>query len=63
MSRDHLKRTPHKISELQWWYEEPLGISVVAELRDSENNYLSTTQTKIKWSALRAALKRLDKKK
>lgn len=62
MSTKHLQREPHEIDDNRWWYEEPGGILVVAEVTDGKGDYLGTTQTTIKWSALRAAMKRLDKK-
>ena len=62
MSKKHLELNPHEIDEFHWWYEEQQGISVVAEAREGGSKYLGTTVTRIKWSAIRAALKRLDKK-
>jgi hypothetical protein len=58
MSRDHLKLWPHNINENWWWYEEPQGICVV-----HHQGTKGAAMVNISWRSLRAALKRLDKKK
>lgn len=42
-----------------WYYEEPLGLVVVTEVRD-ENGYPTTVQFRITWEQVRASLKRLE---
>ncbi|MFA5056529.1 MAG: hypothetical protein WC485_00310 [Opitutaceae bacterium] len=57
MSNKHLQLKPHRFKNRDgWWYEEPEGIMVVV--------YESGQHTiaRIRWSSLRAALKRKDKK-
>ena len=60
MSKSDLKLTPHRPAGRDdvWWYEENDGIYVVMEGKDGA---IANT-TKIKWSSLRAALARKDKK-
>lgn len=62
MSKKHLSRKPHSISNDHWWYEENAGMNVVVSCTDNHGNYVETKQILIRWSGIRAALKRKDKK-
>lgn len=63
MTKD-LSRTPHKIrgTTRAWFYEEEQGICVVQDLYCSLKGYQGTRSVLIPWRAIRAALKRLEKK-
>ena len=69
MSESHLQVQSHDVRAKQrspstkaaWWYEEPTGIHVIAELRGDNGMFLGTTQVQIPWRSIRAALARLDK--
>lgn len=50
--KNKLSREPIQINKDSWYYEEYGGITVVCELRDINQNYLGTTQTKIPWKKL-----------
>ena len=57
MSQKDLKRGPHNSKNGKWWwYEERGGISLFHQGED-----LAVDSHFIRWSALRAALKRKDK--
>ncbi len=57
MSRKHLLRKPHRnMSGNWWWYEENGGIAVAVEFNGG------TRVVDISWRAIRAALKRMDRK-
>lgn len=56
MSRKHLQLKPHVVSPNIWWYEECDGINIYH--RDGTD----VRHAVIQWTALRAALKRKDKK-
>lgn len=60
MSNGNLKLEPHHIDENHWWYEEADGITVLCDKIAAQSG---TTMTFISWKAIRAALKRKDKKK
>ena len=62
MADKHLSGKPHGTHPHFWWYEERAGLLMVVESRDNEGNYIRTECYKIPWSALRAALKRKDRK-
>jgi hypothetical protein len=65
MSDRHLQLTPHKIARDShvWWYEEPTGIWVVQDYyRAKDGLYLGTHSVVIPWRAVRAALKRKDRR-
>lgn len=63
MSRKHLKRAPHVPRTwrwddgLWWWYEENGGITVITQHMGT-----AVPAMKISWRAIRAALKRKDRK-
>jgi hypothetical protein len=57
MSAKHLSRNPHHIDNHAWWYEENGGIVIIQDTEQPAKREL-----KIRWSAIRAALKRKDKK-
>ena len=63
MSEQHLSRNPHHPQKRGdvWWYEENDGIAVVMESPNANGGMVVNT-CKIKWSSLRAALARKDKK-
>jgi len=57
--KQHLKLAAHKLSVnigAAWWYEENDGISVITEM-SGRNQVI-----KIRWTSIRAALKRKDKR-
>ncbi len=60
MSNDHLKLEPHQVEDGQWWYETPEGIIVLAELYH-DGRFIGTTEVKIPWRKIRAAVVRKDK--
>lgn len=62
MSNDHLLLSPHDVEEDCWWYEEPAGINIIVEHRTVTGQYCKTKQYTIRWTSLRAALKRKDRK-
>lgn len=57
MAKKHLDRSPHNISDNLWWYEENGGICLCIKISSTK-----TRTEHIRWSSLRAALKRKDKK-
>lgn len=55
---------PFDLDEFHWYYTEPEGISVIAELRRPRDGaYVGTTTTFLPWKKVREALARHDKKK
>lgn len=60
MSDSDLQNAHHNIDPTTWWYEEPSGICIVKEIRDSNDGLLRTEQFTILWRSIRAALKRKD---
>ena len=63
MGNQHLSLKPHRVGDDGcWWYEEPEGITVVVEHRTKQGIFCKTKQYKIRWSAIRHALARKDKK-
>lgn len=62
MSKKHLKLESHRVDNQLWWYEERFGITIVIENRNKNGEYIETKQKLIRWSDIRAALKRKDKK-
>lgn len=62
MSNDHLQCEPHDIDNDSWWYENESGIFVVIQVRGKDGQYIDTVSRVIKWSAIRPALKRKDRK-
>lgn len=59
VSRKHLNRAPHRPKNGAvdwWWYEQNGGICIVVESSHR------TEQFNIRWNAIRAALKRKDRK-
>ena len=57
MASQHLSRSPIEPSENSWYYEEPEGIKLYVKTVDG-----STEIVLIPWAALRASLKRKDRK-
>lgn len=57
MSKHHLQLKPHNVTKDFWWYEDVPGISIC--FGDQISGVINR---KIRWSSLRAALKRKDKK-
>jgi hypothetical protein len=62
MAREHQILDPHKIDDCRWWYEEPEGIHVIAEVSTPDGNWNGTTQVLIPWKDIRAALEQKDRK-
>jgi hypothetical protein len=63
MSEKHLKETAHHVGDKCWWYEEPGGICVVLQESDVNDNALRPNVAPIiRWTSIRAALKRKDRK-
>ena len=65
MSNQHLKSTPHTIAHDPHvrWCEEARGIFVVqGYYRGKDGPYLGTRSVVIPWRAVRAALKRKDRR-
>lgn len=60
MANKHLQGKPHPIDEFTWWYEEPEGICVVSTAH--EDNGDVNRLIWIPWCALRAAVRRKDRK-
>lgn len=56
MALKHLSGNPHKVTDDFWWYEENGGITLC--VRADQKTLLFD----IPWSAIRAALKRKDRK-
>lgn len=64
MSKKHLRLYPHNVLDIKgrsakdsWWYEEPCGLLIV-----TDNGTGAVIQRVIRWSAVRDALARRDKK-
>ena len=56
-------RKPQNINKRNWYYEEPDGIEIIHEVRDSmTGDYVRTESIKIPWKMIRASLKRHDHK-
>lgn len=47
---------PQHINDRQWFYEEPRGVLVVAELRGVTGAHFGTTQTRLPWRKVCAAV-------
>lgn len=47
---------PRKVSSDAWFYEEPRGILVVAELKEGAIRYAGTVQTRLSWKKLEKAV-------
>lgn len=65
MAVKHLKRAAKPCSKVSpgrdaWWYEEPQGISVVTSAIAPDGSVMTVT-AEIRWSSIRAALRRKDK--
>ena len=57
MSAKHMKRNSHKTPDKNiWWYEDNRGIDVIV------HPHVACVSVQISWRALRAALKRKDRK-
>jgi hypothetical protein len=62
MANNDLKLKPHKLKDQNaWWYEEPGGIVICCDAIDKVDGSKHYKQLQIKWSSLRAAVKRKDK--
>ena len=48
------RRKPHQLSEQAWWYEMPFGMSICVAPSDK------TQIVDIRWTSVRAALRRKD---
>ena len=64
MSDERLKPKPHTIAHdpTVKWYEEDKGICVVQQYRGNTGLVYGTRSVVIPWRAIRAALKRKDKR-
>lgn len=61
MANEHLQLKPHMTPDMNvWWYEEPAGI-VLVRADSSILPGISNHSTLIRWSSIRAALRRKDK--
>lgn len=58
MVNKHRRPYPHSVSNTAWWYEENAGIVVVVQHASKQE----TQQIQIRWTDLRRALGRKDKK-
>ena len=61
MSSKHLWTKPHKVTNDFWWYEENQGVAVCVSFKTAGGECIQEVRY-IPWRAIRAALKRKDKK-
>lgn len=63
MAKEHLSLKPHHPTKRGdvWWYEDNDGIFILME-NPSKKTHGVVNTCKIKWSSLRAALARKDRK-
>ena len=71
MGNKHLSHRPtharepegrHKKHDGVWYYEQPLGFDLVAQIRNQSNEYVGGVIALIPWRQIRAALQRKDRK-
>ena len=53
---------PRTIDRLNWYYEEPIGIIMVHEVRDKNGNFIQTDTFVIPWRMMRLTMKNFEKK-
>lgn len=64
MANKDLQSEPHNAKDKSnwWWYEEPAGIYIQHKVTDEDGNYSRHSSTLIKWTSIRAALRRKDRR-
>lgn len=62
MAVKDLKNKPHQIDHFWWWYEEGGGICILHDSSEYDGAEGAVKTRMISWRAIRAALRRKDKK-